>query len=414
MQIFRALFYRGRLSASQIAGNVKSAVLALNNQGTLPERQCCDMSSGESDSEDFVGLIGDSIAGAAEPTFWKDMVLDGAAGWTKSDMAINGSTSASCLASGEWCAGPMYRPKAQKNLIVFFAGGNDILNGATPEEAFRITAETVGTAKARGFTVFIATLLPRMNSGFDRRRDEFNALVRSQWKGISDGTVDLASDPETGADGKASTKELFPDGVHPSAATNYNNMSPYFQRRINRFYGSHGWIDAAKYYHRAQEAVPATGCSESANTVTVTSALNPPVGSTVRWKGAKPDEYNSKSAGWWVLTSGSDHFTFYHPKSGLGACTLPGKVSVALQRDADGWQVLDFGNGDYTLESCIGLTGEPIHIRNVNSNASTIVPWDDETIDGRSTITIPPRSTMTFMPVFLGPETSGCKWVRVP
>lgn len=414
MKIFRALFYSGRLSASQIEENVKSAELLLAKQGALPNGQCCDISSSESDTEDFAGLIGDSIATGAEPTFWKDMVLDGPAGWTKSDMGINGSTSASCLASGEWCAGPMYRPKAKRNLIVFFAGGNDIDSGVSPNDAFQATVGTIRLAKAKGFTVFMTTLLPRNRNGFDKKRDEFNAFARGQWKQVADGLVDLASDPQTGADAKASVKELFPDGVHPSAATNYNNMSPYFQRRINRFYGAHDWAGAAKYYRGAQEAVSATGCSESANIVTVASTLWPPVGSTVRWSGAEPDEYNSKSAGWWVLTTRPDHFTFYHPKAGLGACSTPGRVSVALQKDADGWQVLDFGTGEYTLESCIGLTGEPIHIRNVNAKASTIVPWGSEKIDGKPTITIRPRTTIVLMPVFLGPETAACTWMRVP
>jgi lysophospholipase L1-like esterase len=414
MTMYRALFYGTQLSEEQIKANVRSAEDFLSKRPNFPSKECCNPWSGEKDEEAFAGLIGDSISTGAEPTFWKDMVLDGPENWTKSDMGINGSTSAECLASGKWCAGPMYRPNASKNLVVFFAGGNDISNGASALEAFQTTVGTIREAKASGFTVFVTTLLPRNKIGFDAKRDEFNDYARGQWKNFADGLVDLAADPETGADGKAEVKDFFPDGVHPSAATNYNHMSTYFQRRINRFYGSRDWSGAAEYKKAASAAMNVSACSASGNTVTVRSKLNPAVGSTVFWSGAKPTEYNSRSGGWWVLTTGSEQFTFYHPKAGLAACSQPGEVSVALQKDGDAFQVLNFGRGNYTLESCLGLTDAPIHIRNINAMASTIVPWGQETIDGKASQTIPGQTSVTLLPVFLGPASGGCRWKSVP
>ena len=71
-----------------------------------------------------------------------------------------------------------------------------------------------------------------------------------------------------------------------------------------------------------------TACSESGNTVTVTSTLNPPVGSDIRWSGASPAGYNSGVEGWAVTDSSSSSFSFQHPTTGLGACTAMGSVSL--------------------------------------------------------------------------------------
>jgi type IV pilus assembly protein PilA len=71
-----------------------------------------------------------------------------------------------------------------------------------------------------------------------------------------------------------------------------------------------------------------TACSESGNTVTVTSTLNPPVGSVIQWSGASPAAYNSSVAGWAVTDSSSTSFSFQNPTTGLGACTAMGSVSL--------------------------------------------------------------------------------------
>lgn len=75
------------------------------------------------------------------------------------------------------------------------------------------------------------------------------------------------------------------------------------------------------------ESTP-TACSESGNTVTVTSTLHPPVGSTIQWSGASPAGYNSGAGGWVVTSSSSGSFSFQNPNPGLGDCTAMGTVAV--------------------------------------------------------------------------------------
>ncbi len=77
----------------------------------------------------------------------------------------------------------------------------------------------------------------------------------------------------------------------------------------------------------ATENAP-TACSESGNTVTVTSTLSPPVGSIIHWSGATPAAYNSNVEGWTVTDSSSSSFSFQNPTMGLGACTAMGSVTL--------------------------------------------------------------------------------------
>lgn len=69
--------------------------------------------------------------------------------------------------------------------------------------------------------------------------------------------------------------------------------------------------------------VPITAISEVVGTVTVTTTLNPPQGSTVTIVGVTPTAYNGS---YLVLTTSPTSFTYTNPTQGLGAGTIFGSV----------------------------------------------------------------------------------------
>jgi len=70
------------------------------------------------------------------------------------------------------------------------------------------------------------------------------------------------------------------------------------------------------------------------------------------------------------------------------------------------------GAGTTTLPECVGLTGYPYQITNLNSGsfAITVSGAGSETITGSSTIA--PNSTARFTAQLTGPTTGGCYWQR--
>lgn len=71
--------------------------------------------------------------------------------------------------------------------------------------------------------------------------------------------------------------------------------------------------------------VSITAASEVLSTVTITSTLNPPQGSTVTIVGVSPTQYNGAYT---VLTTSGTNFTYSNPTQGLGAGTVFGSALV--------------------------------------------------------------------------------------
>src|SRR5204863_1676735 len=138
-----------------------------------------------------------------------------------------------------------------------------------------------------------------------------------------------------GADGASVSTTYFQDGIHPTHFGGTNDVTPIFQRAINRLYGNTSWTSATTYTSGAAAATAITAASESTNTVTITSTLNPPVGSTVTIAGVTPSGYNGSYT---VLTTGASSVTYFNV-SGLGASTVFGTAALALQKDADEYTI---------------------------------------------------------------------------
>ncbi len=72
--------------------------------------------------------------------------------------------------------------------------------------------------------------------------------------------------------------------------------------------------------------------------------------------------------------------------------------------------ILNYGAGNFLLQSCIGYTGQNLYIKNINAALSTIVPNSSETIDTLSNIAIAPNQVIGLQAVLISSAAAGCNW----
>jgi lysophospholipase L1-like esterase len=112
--------------------------------------------------------------------------------------------------------------RAGPGLVVMWEGANDPYFGATAAEAIAHLQRYAARRRAVGWTVLLATLLPRADVGlspnYEWRRQQVNAWLRVG-RGRGDGLIDLARDPEMGQAGQERDPRYYlPDRVHLAEA----------------------------------------------------------------------------------------------------------------------------------------------------------------------------------------------------
>ncbi len=123
---------------------------------------------------------------------------------------------------------PLYRAGA-KNVIFFAAGTNDIETGSSA--ASLCASDGSGTiknfclaARATGFKVIVATVLPRANTSlgaipFNNIRTPLNTNLRANWASFADGLCDFAGDPVMGIFNASGLDPVYYAGsLHPTKA----------------------------------------------------------------------------------------------------------------------------------------------------------------------------------------------------
>jgi len=101
--------------------------------------------------------------------------------------------------------------------------------------------------------------------------------------------------------------------------------------------------------------------------------------------------------------------------TGLGVLTVAGTASVPQQQDVDTYSILNFGAGNFTLQSCMGYTGQNIYIRNINAAASTLVPFATEGLTGAggTPTTLAANTTAILQSQLVSASAGGCNWARL-
>jgi hypothetical protein len=108
--------------------------------------------------------------------------------------------------------------------------------------------------------------------------------------------------------------------------------------------------------------------------------------------------------------------------TGLGAGSVFGTAATPTQLDADVYVNLGgsaAGNPSFTLQSCVGWTGQNLYLKNLNTTSAWVItPFTAaETIDGAATLTMPAASSgnnpvVILQSVLVSPSAGGCTWKR--
>jgi hypothetical protein len=360
--------------------------------------------------------LGDSItAGAGSLTLpWPNQITLNGTWQPLSNVLSTGGTTAemfqaSC-SNGQLNA--LYSANANRNVIVHFAGTNSITGGRTPAQVWNAIATCGAALKKAGYKTIVVTMLDR--TGQDANHDTLNTLIRGNAvPTYFDSVADAAEDVGLGADA-SSAGSNFQDGIHPTQGASSNNLTPIIQRTFNALFGNLSFSTANTYASGAAAATAVTAASESGNTITITTTLNPGVGRSVSCTGITPAGYNSPTPGWRVITSSASSFTAYTDTTGLGAGSVFGSCSVPQMTEVDVDAILN-NTGNHTLISCVGWPVDKPPVRkNINAGSATIVPWGTELINGAATYVLTTNSSVTLYPVLISASAAGCNWRTMP
>ena len=407
--VYYAAFYSGILTAGQIvqASTFISTILANRNTpvGWNPP------------AGDTLILDGDSeMSNLAIPS--TTVFLSGTSNvW---NVAVPGQTSLQQLQAQPVNAFPMIPATGVggRPFIIFWAGTND-----TPGQEVTTNsnlAKYCVQAHQKAMKCLVATMLSR--TGRDSMKNTLDGLINSQWSSYADGELNFAVNVNLGADGASTNTTFFTDGTHTTTASKDNIMDRMIHSQINRLmFGNRDFSTATLYSSGAPAATAITATSEATNTVTVTTTLNPPLGSCAIIAGVTPAGYNNQSnvPCYFVLTTSGTNFTYFNFNSGLGAGTVFGTAAVPLMKEADYYARLGGSatSPSFTLLSCQEFAnGDGPTLRNENTTSPWVLtPVSGETINGQASFTMPAATTGHFQTVKLASiqvstSAGGCNW----
>ena len=124
--------------------------------------------------------------------------------------------------------------------VILWGGTNDIGASATVPQVWAALGGEVAVLKKAGCTVFVSTIIDRMNPDIHVQKNAINALIRTGAKAIgADGIVDMAAAPQLGADGASNSTTYFGSGglVHPNDAGQVYELQAA-NAALNYYYGA--------------------------------------------------------------------------------------------------------------------------------------------------------------------------------
>jgi trimeric autotransporter adhesin len=415
-QVYYIAAYNRVLNPAERAAVSTYITNAMTQRGVPPVQQLTSITT------DTVTFMGDSMTRGtgSTPTFQHafsyDVVLNNIPN------VINDGGDAlqvtNWAAAGTPAFSQFFQPGATRNAIAMMIGTNDVCAVSTPAAtSLANAANMIRNAKATVGQKFILFTIPDCVGGLTSAGVEaLDNLYRQYWRQMgADALCDVAADPNIGASGANASLTYFLDGVHYTVQSMYNEHGRIAQMCINRLFGNTDFSMATTYSSAAAAAVATTAGSETGNTITVTMAATPAncqAGNTAVVAGTTPAGY---SGNWFIITRSPTQVTYWTNTTSLGVITIQGTLSCPQQQDADQYMTLNFGAGNFTLESCQGYTGQRIYIQNINAVASTLVPFGSEGITGggATPTTITALTTAILESELVSAAASGCNWRRV-
>jgi hypothetical protein len=141
-------------------------------------------------------------------------------------VALGGLSGQFDAITSPWREGTLFDPNAAFNVAQFYFGPNDgCRNQFSEEELWQRAVQWSRSMRRLGvrtlFTTMIDIVNPRgcgrTNESGTAFKNNLNAIARSNYRGVFDGIIDLASYPGLGADGSNQRSCFGPDHTHPNA-----------------------------------------------------------------------------------------------------------------------------------------------------------------------------------------------------
>lgn len=421
-KVYYAVFYNRLISATEVQENTvyMNNYLAANGVSLSPYKPA-DASSSQYLT---IAVDGDSLScgpcASVTPLPANSYTgyLFGLTGPTGSNSTTNQalggrSLFANLVPAGNQAIDPLYYPYAAGNLtICAFCGTND---GTLAQYQGGLVEWSLDRQKV-GWKTCVAGVL---DGHGDATKNTFNAWLRQNWRSFANCFVDVAGTTQLGANGAQSNTTDFytTDNLHIQDNGIINYEAPYIKRAINRLYGNHDFSSATVYVSAAAAAVATTAGTSSATQNVITTAATPAncvAGDWVTVAGVTPAGYNGN---FYIIASTGTTITVHNApsQSSLANITVQGTIVCPQQQDADEYQIVNFGVGNYSLQTCVALTGQNIYIQNINAVATTLLPFASETItgSGATPTTLAANTTAILQAQLVSSAAGGCNWVRL-
>lgn len=413
-QIYYIAFWNRALNPSEVAAVHQFMASAITARGVTPFLFATDTVS------QFVADGTSITAGNGNTPYAFQAVLNGGP-WNVMENGQPGFIASNIQATALFQTDTIVRPNANKNITIYEAGTNDTI--VTAADAQTVLGFHRGYCNARhllGWKCMITSMMSR--NAKDTSKNLLNAEMRQHWNTFADGLVDVAASP-LGVDGNSANTVLFSDGIHPTQYADTNIYAPLVARNINALYGNQSFSEATVYAAAAAAATATTAGSEVGNTITITFGATPAncqVGNMITLTGITPTGLGYNDT-FYILTRSATQITAFSSVTGLGAITVQGTGVCTQQQDADVYTVVNF-TGNFTLQSCVGLTGQNRYIRNINAGAVTLVPVSTNTFGGAAETvtgagatptTLAANTTAILQSQLVSSSAAGCNWVRL-
>jgi lysophospholipase L1-like esterase len=264
---------------------------------------------------------------------------------------------------------PLYAPLAPRNVIVYWAGTNDLASPGgtgtkTPQQTFDQIAAFCQQRRAKGWKVVVVPMISRTgNSGVsscdgtgntfgggstlcknDAVKNELNRLLRLKWTSFADAFADIAQDTGLGADGAYANPTaacggsncFHTDNIHLTTAGDAY-VAAYLQKAVERLFSAPSSPTSAPLTlvtattYTVVEADQFVRCDPSGGSQTIT--LPTAIGATgriIRFK-------NIQSAGANTVTLGT---TASQTIDGASTKIIANLATVSVYSNGTNWEVL--------------------------------------------------------------------------
>lgn len=172
---------------------------------------------GSSNTSPTIAFVGDSLTLGANGTHpypyyislptWNSIVF------RSFNLGIQGRTAQTMLALSNDNINPLFAYNAGSNILIIWAGTNDLAAGTSPEQTFAYLKQLCLAMRRVGWKVIVVTTISR--TGLDIQKDTLNALTQAKWSIFADALADVAANANLGADGACNNPIYFvSDHVH--------------------------------------------------------------------------------------------------------------------------------------------------------------------------------------------------------